>query len=62
MKKYTVYNQNKKSFELFGWQGATRKQSNDDLNKIVEKHEAFTWAVYKVKDNSTNEIVATNSK
>lgn len=60
-KRYTVYNQNKKSYELFGWQGATRKQSNEKLEQIIKKHELYDWAVYKVKDNFTNETVATNA-
>lgn len=59
--KYTVYNQNKKSYELFGWQGATRRQSNDEITSIIKRHEANDWAVYKIKDNATNKIVATNA-
>ena len=58
--KYTIYNQNKKSYELFGWQGATRKQSNNAIQDIVAKYETFTWAVYKVKDNLTGHVIATN--
>ena len=60
--KYTVYNQNRKSYELYGWQGALRKQSNEPIQSIIEKHEAFTWAVYKIKDNATGTIIATNAK
>lgn len=61
MKKYTVYNQNKNTYKLFGWQGATRRQSNEDIEVIIKKHEAFTWAVYKIKDNSNGVIIATNA-
>ena len=60
--KYTIYNQNRKSYELFGWQGSTRKQSNETIQEIIDKHESFTWAVYKIKDNSTGNIIATNTK
>ena len=60
--KYTIYNQNKKSYSLFGWQGATRKQSNDTIQNIIAKHETFTWAVYKVKDNLTGCVIATNAQ
>lgn len=61
MKKYTIYSQNKLSFKQYGWQGSHRKQSDDELDKLIEKYEPREWAVYKVKDNETGEIIATNA-
>ena len=62
-KKYTVYLQNKSYYNQFGWQGSLRKQSDDEeLKKLIETYDTYTHAVYKVKDNETGEIIATNAE
>ena len=59
MKKFTVYSQDPKYYQKQGWKHSARYQSNN----IEINVEGFnkTGFKFKIIDNNTKEIIATNA-
>ena len=69
MKKYTIYTTNRKDFDKRGWQSSSRKQIDNSIDNSIEDIEKtnelyvkynMPLLVYKIVDNTTNDIISTN--